>query len=50
MELGIVHRYARPYGPLTNGKAERFWKTLDEYLLGDTDFDSQEESKEVLLQ
>ena len=27
-ELGIVHRYTRPYRPQTNGKAERFIQTL----------------------
>ncbi|RYJ40677.1 Integrase family protein [Flavobacterium anhuiense] len=50
MELGIVHRYTRPYRPQTNGKVERFWRTLEEDLLRDTDFDSQEELKEELLQ
>ncbi len=24
-ELGITHRYTRPYRPQTNGKIERFW-------------------------
>ncbi|WP_281632338.1 integrase core domain-containing protein [Flavobacterium luteolum] len=50
MELGIVHRYTKPYRPQTNGKVERFWRTLEEDLLRDTDFDSQEELKEELLQ
>lgn len=50
MELGIVHRYTRPYRPQTNGKVERFWRTLEDDLLRDTDFDSQEELKEELLQ
>ncbi|WP_026727930.1 integrase core domain-containing protein [Flavobacterium denitrificans] len=50
IELGIVHRYTRPYRPQTNGKVERFWRTLEEDLLRDTDFDSQEELKEELLQ
>jgi len=27
-ELGIVHRYTRPYRPQTNGKAERFIQTM----------------------
>lgn len=50
IELGIVHRYTRPYRPQTNGKVERFWRTLEDDLLRDTDFDSQEELKEELLQ
>lgn len=50
IELGIVHRYTRPYRPQTNGKVERFWRTLEEDLLAETDFDSQEELKEELLQ
>lgn len=50
IELGIIHRYTRPYRPQTNGKVERFWRTLEDDLLRDTDFDSQEELKEELLQ
>jgi transposase InsO family protein len=40
MELGITHRYTRPYRPQTNGKIERFWRTLEEDLLYETTFDS----------
>ena len=29
LELGIRHRYTRPYRPQTNGKVERFWRTLE---------------------
>lgn len=50
MELGIIHRYTKPYRPQTNGKVERFWRTLEDDLLRDTDFDSKEELKEELLQ
>lgn len=50
MELGIKHRYTRPYRPQTNGKVERFWRTLEDDLLRDTNFDSLEELKEELLQ
>jgi hypothetical protein len=50
MELGIKHRYTRPYRPQTNGKVERFWRTLEDDLLRDTNFDSQEELREELLQ
>ena len=48
-ELGIKHRHTRPYRPQTNGKVERFWRTLNEDLIQDTDFDSIEEFKEELL-
>jgi transposase InsO family protein len=27
--VGIKHRYTRPYRPQTNGKIERFWKTIN---------------------
>lgn len=50
LELGIVHRYTKPYRPQTNGKVERFWRTLEDDLLRETDFDSMEELKEELLQ
>ena len=40
MELGIKHRYTRPYRPQTNGKVERFWRTLNEDLLEETTFES----------
>jgi transposase InsO family protein len=50
MELGIKHRYTRPYRPQTNGKVERLWRTLEEDLLSETFFDSVSELKEELLQ
>jgi hypothetical protein len=50
IELGIKHRYIKPYRPQTNGKVERLWRTLEEDLLRDTHFDSLEELKEELLQ
>jgi len=50
MELGIKHRYTRPYRPQTNGKVERIWRTLEDDLLCDTTFDSLEHIKEELLQ
>lgn len=50
IELSIKHRYTRPYRPQTNGKVERFWKTLKEDLLEGTDFDSLEELKDEVLQ
>jgi hypothetical protein len=50
MELGVKHRYCRPYRPQTNGKVERFWRTLQEDLIRETDFDSLEELKDELMQ
>ena len=48
--MGITHRYARPYRPQTNGKVERFWRTLHEDLLEGTTFESVAELKEELMQ
>jgi len=33
IELGIKHRYTKPYRPQTNGKVERFWRTLEDDLI-----------------
>lgn len=50
LELGITHRYTRPYRPQTNGKVERFWRTLNEDLLDGTTFASVEALQDELLQ
>ena len=50
MELGIKHRYTRPYRPQTNGKVERFWRTLEDDLLRNADYQTVSELKEELLQ
>lgn len=50
LELGIKHRYTQPYRPQTNGKVERFWRTIKEDLIEQTDFDSFEEFKDEVLQ
>ncbi|MCK5296800.1 MAG: transposase, partial [Alphaproteobacteria bacterium] len=50
LELGIKHRYTRPYRPQTNGKIERFWRTLNEDLIEDTTFDSLEHLRDELQQ
>ncbi len=42
LELGIKHRYTRPYRPQTNGKVERFWRTLDDDLIEGATFDNLE--------
>lgn len=50
LELGIKHRYTRPYRPQTNGKVERFWRTLNEDLIEGTTFDSLEHFKNELME
>lgn len=50
VETGIKRRYMQPYRPQTNGKVERFWRTLKEDLIEETDFDSLEELENELLQ
>ncbi len=47
-EMGIKHRYTRPYRPQTNGKAERFWRTMEEDLLRETTFEDVEELRKEL--
>jgi transposase InsO family protein len=50
IETGIKRRYIQPYRPQTNGKVERFWRTLKEDLIEETDFDSLAELEDELLQ
>ena len=40
LELGIKHRYTRPYRPQTNGKVERFWRTIDDDVIEGATFDN----------
>jgi transposase InsO family protein len=49
IEMGIKHRHTRPYRPQTNGKVERFWRTLNEDLIEGTYFESIEHFKQELL-
>jgi len=49
-EMGVKHRYTRPYRPQTNGKVERFWRTLNEDLIEGTTFESEEEFNKELEQ
>lgn len=48
-EMGVKHRYTRPYRPQTNGKVERFWRTLNEDLIEGTYFESLDHLKDELL-
>ena len=48
LEMGIKHRYIRPYRPQTNGKVERFWRTLNEDLIEGTTFESFKAFEEAL--
>ena len=47
-EMGIKHRYTRPYRPQTNGKVERLWRSMNEDLLEGVVFKSIEELREEL--
>lgn len=49
-EMGIKHRNTQPYHPQTNGKIERFWKTMHEDLIEDADFASLQQLKNELLE
>lgn len=50
LELHIKHRYTKPYRPQTNGKIERFWRTLNEDLLEDYSFENMEEFERELAE
>ncbi len=50
IEMGVKHRYIRPYRPQTNGKVERFWRTLNEDLIEGTFFESIEQFKQELYE
>ena len=50
MEMDIKHRYIRPYRPQTNGKIERFWKTIEIDLLQETYFESIEHLQQELIE
>lgn len=49
LEMDVKHRYTRPYRPQTNGKVERFWRTLNEDLIEGTYFETLDEFKDELL-
>ena len=45
----IKHIYTKPCRPQTNGKIERFWKTLEDELLSGEKFETLEEFKQHIL-
>lgn len=49
IEMQMKHKYTKPYRPQTNGKIERFWKTLKEDYTEDSLFNDIEDLKEELL-
>ena len=50
MEMGIKHRYIKPYRAQTNGKIERFWKTIEEDVLAGTYFESMDHLQQELTE
>jgi len=44
----IKHRYTKPFTPKTNGKIERFWKTIEDELLSGEQFETIEELKHYI--
>lgn len=49
-EMNVKHRYTRPYRPQTNGKVERFWRTIEEDVIVDADYDCIDELKNEISQ
>jgi len=49
MEMQMKHIYTKPYRPQTNGKIERFWKTLKEDFIQDALYQDLDDLKEELL-
>jgi transposase InsO family protein len=46
--LDIKHRYTKPCRPQTNGKIERFWRTLEDELLAGETFETLDEFKHYI--
>ena len=45
----VKHRYTQPFRPQTNGKIERFWKTIEDELLSGEQFETLEELENHIL-
>lgn len=43
IELGIKHKYTKPYRPQTNGKIEAFWRIIKKEFFAPNSFDSDED-------
>jgi hypothetical protein len=50
MEMEIKHKYTKPYRPQTNGKIERFWKTLKEDFIEDALYEDIKDLQNELLE
>jgi transposase InsO family protein len=49
LEMQMKHKYTKPYRPQTNGKIERFWKTLKEDFIEEALYNDLEDLKNELL-
>jgi len=49
IEMQMKHIYTKPYRPQTNGKIERFWKTLKEDFIEDALYQNLDDLKDELL-
>jgi len=49
MEMDMKHIYTQPYRPQTNGKIERFWKTMKEGFIEDALYENLDDLKNELL-
>jgi transposase InsO family protein len=49
IEMRMKHKYTKPYRPQTNGKIERFWKTLKEDFIEDALYNDLDDLKNELL-
>jgi len=48
-EMQMEHIYTKPYRPQTNGKVERFWKTLNEDFIEEALYENTEDLKNELV-
>jgi transposase InsO family protein len=48
-EMQMKHTYTQPYRPQTNGKIERFWKTLNEDFIEEALYENTQDLKNELI-